>query len=108
MFVGGQIVQRNDGPDKAQTEMSVTCPAFLCEKERKQMDLLNGKIKPMYFRYLSAAFGSAYSIVDTAGSITARRNGSAGGRCAGLEYYLQSGLADGHRRQRYFQHEARQ
>ena len=59
MFVGGQIVQRNDGPDKAQTEMSVTCPAFLCEKERKQMDLLNGKIKPMYFRYLSAAFGSA-------------------------------------------------
>lgn len=78
MFVGGRIVQRNDGPDKAQTEMSVTCPAFLCEKERKQMDLLNGKIKPMYFRYLSAAFGSAmitsvYSIVDTAGSITARR-----------------------------------
>lgn len=42
------------------------------------MDLLNGKIKLMYFRYLSAAFGSAmitsvYSIVDTAGSITARR-----------------------------------
>ena len=35
------------------------------------MDLLNGKIKLMYFRYLSAAFGSAmitsvYSIVDTA------------------------------------------
>ncbi len=35
------------------------------------MDLLNGKIRPMYFRYLSAAFGSAmitsvYSIVDTA------------------------------------------
>lgn len=35
------------------------------------MDLLNGKIKPMYFKYLSAAFGSAmissiYSIVDTA------------------------------------------
>lgn len=77
------------------------------------MDLLNGKIKPMYFRYLSAAFGSAmitsvYSIVDTAGSITARRNGGAGGRCAGLEYHLQSGLADGHRRKRHFQHEARQ
>ena len=35
------------------------------------MDFLNGKIKPMYFRYLAAAFGSAmitsvYSIVDTA------------------------------------------
>ena len=35
------------------------------------MDFLNGSIKPMYFRYLSAAFGSAmitsvYSIVDTA------------------------------------------
>ena len=34
------------------------------------MDLLNGKIKSLYFRYLSAAFGSAlitsiYSIVDT-------------------------------------------
>ena len=35
------------------------------------MDLLNGKIRPLYFKYLSAAFGSAiissiYSIVDTA------------------------------------------
>ena len=35
------------------------------------MNFLNGKIKPMYFKYLSAAFGSAmitsvYSIVDTA------------------------------------------
>lgn len=35
------------------------------------MDFLNGKIRPMYFKYLSAAFGSAlitsvYSIVDTA------------------------------------------
>ena len=35
------------------------------------MDLLNGKIRPIYFKYLSAAFGSAmissiYSIVDTA------------------------------------------
>lgn len=71
MFVGGRIVQRNDGPDKEQTETSVICPAFLCEKERERMDLLNGKIKLMYFRYLSAAFGSAmitsvYSIVDTA------------------------------------------
>ena len=35
------------------------------------MNLLNGKIKPLYFKYLSAAFGSAmitsvYSIADTA------------------------------------------
>ena len=35
------------------------------------MDLLNRKINPLYFRYLSAAFGiaiitSVYSIVDTA------------------------------------------
>lgn len=35
------------------------------------MDLLNGKIRPLYFKYLSAAFGSAmissiYGIVDTA------------------------------------------
>ncbi len=35
------------------------------------MDLLNGKIKSLYFKYLSAAFGSAlissiYSVVDTA------------------------------------------
>ena len=35
------------------------------------MDFLNGKIKPIYFKYLAAAFGSAmitsiYSIVDTA------------------------------------------
>ena len=35
------------------------------------MDLLNGNIKSLYFRYLSAAFGSAlisciYGVVDTA------------------------------------------
>ena len=35
------------------------------------MDLINGKIKPVYLKYLSAAFGSAmitsvYSIVDMA------------------------------------------
>ena len=35
------------------------------------MDLLNGKIKPIYFKYLSASFGTAliasiYSIVDMA------------------------------------------
>ena len=35
------------------------------------MDLLNDKVRPLYFRYLAAAFGSAltssiYSIVDMA------------------------------------------
>ena len=35
------------------------------------MDLLTGKIRPIYFKYLSAAFGSAiissiYGLVDTA------------------------------------------
>ena len=37
----------------------------------KKMDFLNGRIKTIYFKYLSAAFGSAlitsiYSIVDMA------------------------------------------
>lgn len=41
------------------------------QREEFETDLLNGNIKPMYFRYLSAAFGSAiitsvYSIADTA------------------------------------------
>ena len=35
------------------------------------MDFMKGKIRPIYFRYLAAAFGSAmitsvYSVVDTA------------------------------------------
>lgn len=35
------------------------------------MDLLNDRVKPMYFKYLSAAFGSAlissiYGVVDMA------------------------------------------
>ena len=35
------------------------------------MDLLNGKVKPLYFKYLSAAFGSTlisciYGMVDMA------------------------------------------
>lgn len=29
------------------------------QKEECSMDFLNGNIKPMYFKYLSAAFGSA-------------------------------------------------
>ncbi len=69
--VGGQIVQKDNWPDKAQTEMSALYPAFFCEKEECIMDFLNGTIKSIYLKYLSAAFGSAmitsiYSIVDTA------------------------------------------
>lgn len=41
------------------------------QREENEVDLLNGKIRPMYFKYLSAAFSSAmitsvYSIVGTA------------------------------------------
>lgn len=59
------------------------------------MDFLNGKIRPMYRKYLAAAFGSAmitsvYSIVDTAmvGQYHGPGNGGAGrsglGRTAGF------------------------
>lgn len=39
------------------------------------MDFINGRIKPLYFRFLAAAFGSAmitsvYSVVDMAMPIT--------------------------------------
>ena len=51
--------------------MSASYPAFFREKEEKTLDFLNGKIKSIYFKYLSAAFCSAlitsiYSIVDMA------------------------------------------
>ena len=44
---------------------------FFMQKEEVTMDFLSSKIRPMYLKYLSAAFGSAmitsvYSIVDTA------------------------------------------
>ena len=64
--------------DKAQIEKSVLYPAFLfCGSKKKSreegndMDLLTSKIKPMYFKYLAAAFGSAlissiYGAVDMA------------------------------------------
>ena len=44
---------------------------FFLKKEECSMELLNGKIKPIYFKYLSASFGTAliasvYSIVDVA------------------------------------------
>ena len=79
------------------------------------MDLLNGKIRPIYFKYLSAAFGSAliasiYSIVDMAmvGQYHGTGgDGGSGGCGAGLEYYIQPRPADGDRRQRHFQHKAR-
>ena len=38
--------------------MSASCPAFL-QQEECATELLNGKIRPLYFKYLSAAFGSA-------------------------------------------------
>ena len=58
-------------PDKRQTEMSVSCPAVFVQKEECNRDLLNGKVKQIYFKCLSAAFGSAlissiYGIVDMA------------------------------------------
>lgn len=64
--------------DKAQIEKSVLYPAFLflgskkrLEEEINDMNLLTNKIKPMYFKYLAAAFGSAlissvYGAVDMA------------------------------------------
>ena len=50
--------------------MSVPYPAFYV-KEEKKMDLLNEKIKTLYFKYLAAAFGNTlisciYGIVDMA------------------------------------------
>ena len=64
---GGSFKKKRQ-PDKAQTEMSVPCPAFFLEFF---MDFLTGKIKPLYFKYLGAAFGSAlissiYGLVDMA------------------------------------------
>lgn len=69
----------NDRPDKAQTEMSETYPAFSFRTAKHtntlgggcDMDFLTSKIKPMYIKYLSAAFGSAlissiYGVVDMA------------------------------------------
>ena len=80
------------------------------------MDHLRGNIKTLYFKYLSAAFGSAlissiYGIVDMAmvgqyRAPTARRRWPCGR--AGVERHLQPGPSHGHRRQRDLQHEARQ
>lgn len=80
------------------------------------MNLLTGKIKPIYLKYLAAAFGSAmitsvYSIVDTAMVGQYQGPGGHGGACgcgARMEYNIQPGASYGHRRQRDFQHKARQ
>ena len=59
-------------PDKKTVPVRFSYPVFyLQKKEEKAMNLLNGNIKPIYFKYLSAAFGSAmitsiYSLVDMA------------------------------------------
>lgn len=75
------------------------------------MELLNGKIKPIYFKYLSASFGTAliasvYSIVDVAmvGQYQGPEGTAAlGGGSTAVEHYLQPGPAGGHRRQRAVQ-----
>ncbi len=66
----GWLLLRMKVPDKRIAVARFSYPDFFCEEE-KNMDLLNGKMKPIYFKYLSAAFGSAlitsiYSIVDMA------------------------------------------
>ncbi len=74
----GILLGGSDMLDKAQIEKSVLYPAFLFLRSKKKsreegndMDLLTSKIKPMYFKYLAAAFGSAlissiYGAVDMA------------------------------------------
>ena len=78
----GILLRRSNVLDKAQIERSVLYPVFLLlesilgskkrsEEEGNDMDLLTSKIKPMYFKYLAAAFGSAlissiYGAVDMA------------------------------------------
>ena len=54
------------------------------------MDFLNGRIRPIYVKYLAAAFGGA------------------GRRRAGVEYHIQPGPPGGHRRQRDLQRQTRQ
>ncbi len=70
-LLGGRIACGSDQPDKRQTEMSVCLSGFFVFWRSLGMDFLNRSIKSIYFKYLSAAFGSAmissvYSIVDVA------------------------------------------
>lgn len=65
LLIGGQV-KIIDKPDKMIGKTPITYLAFFKEKF---MDLLNGKIKTIYLKYLFAAFGSAlitsiYGVVD--------------------------------------------
>jgi hypothetical protein len=64
------------------------------------MDFLTGKIKPMYFKYLTAAFGSADFVhlwrggYGCGGTISGTgRNGSFGDCQSRLEYYFIEAIA---------------
>ncbi len=76
------------------------------------MNLLNGSIRPMYFKYLSAAFdhiGVLHRGHGHGGPVPrAGGHGDAGGGGAGMEHHLQPWPFDGHWRQRHLQHKARQ
>lgn len=55
------------------------------------MDFLRGKLKPIYFKYLGAAFGSAlitsiYAITDTAMDWTISGTGWYSSSCSGCSY----------------------
>ena len=62
----------------------------------------------MYFKYLSAAFGSAMITSVYSASTTGRRERRHWRSRSGLEHHLQSWPFDGHRRQGDFQYKARQ
>ena len=56
---------------RLQVEIPVSYPVFYFYKKEDYMDVIHGEIRPIYFKYLAAAFGSAlvtsiYSIVDMA------------------------------------------
>ena len=70
-MLGGQIIQYEMiSWTRRQIGISVSCSAFFV-KEEENMNFTSGKIRSLYFKYLTAAFGSAlmtsvYSIVDMA------------------------------------------
>ena len=70
-MLGGRVVQRGNSRIRGRLRYLFLVRLIFMQGEESEMDFLNEKIKPMYFKYLSAAFGSAmitsvYSIVDTA------------------------------------------
>ncbi len=70
MFVGGRVVHGNDSRTRRRLKRLFLVRLIFFIR-RKNMDLLNGKIKKIYFKYLAAAFGSAmissiYGLVDMA------------------------------------------